>query len=42
MSSSSKSNPKALQLIQEYAQWLRPNKPADFDPILNAMVMLKL
>ncbi len=35
--SSSKSNPKALQLIQLCAQRLRPNKPTDYGLILNAI-----
>lgn len=35
--SSSKSNPKTLQLIQECAQYLRPNTSSDYDPILNAI-----
>jgi erythromycin esterase-like protein len=35
--SSSKSNPKTLQLIQDCAQRLCPNESADFDPILNAI-----
>ncbi len=35
--SSSISNPKTIQLIQECAQRLRPNKPGDYDSILNAI-----
>jgi erythromycin esterase-like protein len=32
-----KSNSKALQLIQQCAQRLRPNNPADYDTILSAI-----
>ncbi|CAF2386321.1 unnamed protein product [Rotaria sp. Silwood2] len=37
MTTSSKSNPKVLQLIQEYAQRLRSHTPADYDLILSAV-----
>ncbi|CAF3399796.1 unnamed protein product [Rotaria sp. Silwood1] len=37
MITSLKSNPKVLQLIQEYAQRLRPNTLTDYDPILSAI-----
>lgn len=32
-----KANSKALQLIQQYAQRLRANTPADYDKILSAV-----
>ncbi len=32
-----KSNTKALQLIQQYAQRLRSNRPTDYDTILSAI-----
>ncbi len=32
-----KSNNKVLQLIQQCAQRLRPNNPADYDTILSAV-----
>ena len=37
MASAVKSNAKALQLIQQCAQRLRANAPADYDSILNAI-----
>ncbi|CAF5096400.1 unnamed protein product, partial [Rotaria sp. Silwood1] len=37
MATVSKSNSKALQLIQQYAHRLRFNTPADYDPILAAI-----
>ncbi|CAF1195727.1 unnamed protein product [Rotaria sordida] len=37
MATASKSNSKALQLIQQYANRLRSNKAADYDPILAAI-----
>jgi erythromycin esterase-like protein len=37
MATISKANTKALQLIQQCAQHLRANTPADYDSILNAI-----
>lgn len=37
MATASKSNSKALQLIQQYAYRLRSNTPIDYDPILAAI-----